>query len=140
MICSVINSFNTKFISCQLFAYVREILLHVYCDQVEDTERHICWVIYLLLKHKGRPPRKKDISGEYGFCRIHIKQYCLNFNLNASDLETYSVDILKAMSLASLPKLWEFCWCSGHSLSVRSAYTFIRSDQSLSHVRLFATP
>ena len=140
MICSVINSFNTKFISCQLFAYVREILLHVYCDQVEDTERHICWVIYLLLKHKGRPPRKKDVSGEYGFCRIHIKQYCLNFNLNASDLEIYSVDILKAMSLASLPKLWEFCWCSGHSLSVRSAYTFIRSDQSLSHVRLFATP
>ena len=101
----------------------------MYCDQVEDTERHICWVIYLLLKHKGRPPRKKDISGEYGFCRIHIKQYCLNFNLNASDLEIYSVDILKAMSLASLPKLWEFCWCSGHSLSVRSAYTFIRSDQ-----------
>ena len=140
MICSVINSFNTKFNSCQLFAYVREILLHVYCDQVEDTERHICWVIYLLLKHKGRPPRKKDVSGEYGFCRIHIKQYCLNFNLNASDLEIYSVDILKAMSLASLPKLWEFCWCSGHSLSVRSAYTFIRSDQSLRHVRLFATP
>ena len=108
---SLIHSIQSS--SVANFLHLSERFCFTYIMIKLKTEGHICWVIYLPLKHKGRPPRRKDTSGEYGFCWIYIKQHFLNFNLNVSDLEIYSVDILKAMSLASLPKLWEFCGCSG---------------------------